>query len=385
MAADIRKDSSHASRFSRFIIAYILLYISHTMKIALFHDYFNSRGGGERVVQALAKKFRPDIYTYFFNRENTYPDIANYRIHESGSKWTKTPFARNLDMIRFFRNLDLKGRYDAVILHGYIAVWGSNNHPNVWYSIGTPKNIYSHELLTEPIHRRLQMSVWKRLVKQSNLEAVSKVDKMIVNSNLSRDRTWRMYGRESEVIYPPVDTKNFHSKKPEGFFFTASRLETNKRIHLIIEAFKKMPDKKLKIAGDGSVRKILERMASGYPNIEFLGRVGDEHLKELYATCNAFIFVPIMEDFGLVPVEAMASGKPVIAANEGGLKESMVDGKTGFLINANASEIMAAVEKCTDEYVAKVKNNCIKQAKKFDVSVFNMKMEKALKNAVRGK
>ncbi len=355
------------------------------MKVALFHDYFNSRGGGERVVQALAKKFNPDIYTYFFNREKTYPDIANYRIHESGSRWKNTPVARNLDMVKFFKKLDLKGKYDAYILHGYIAVWGSNNHPNVWYSIGPPKNIYSPELLTEPLHRRIQMSVWRRLLRRSNMEAVSKVDKMIVNSELSRERTWNIYKREAEVIYPPVDTKSFYNKKPEGFFFTASRLETNKRIHLIIEAFKRMPDKKLKIAGDGSEKKTLERMAAGCSNIEFLGRVSDEHLKELYATCNAFIFVPIMEDFGLVPVEAMASGKPVIAANEGGLKESMIDRKTGFLINANATEIMAAAEKCTDEYVAKVKNNCIRQAKKFDVSVFNRKMEKALKNVIEGK
>jgi glycosyltransferase involved in cell wall biosynthesis len=148
--------------------------------------------------------------------------------------------------------------------------------------------------------------------------SAARVDRFAANSENVRRRIWKTYRRESEVVYPPVDVASFHHRPAEDYFLIVSELVSYKRIDTAVRAFAK-GGRKLRVAGDGPEYRRLRAAAGG--NVEFLGRVGDTELRELYACCRAFL-LPGEEDFGIAPVEALASGKPVIALGRGGVLET---------------------------------------------------------------
>jgi glycosyltransferase involved in cell wall biosynthesis len=155
-----------------------------------------------------------------------------------------------------------------------------------------------------------------------------------------------------------------------------------KRVELQIEAFRKMPDMKLKIAG--SIYPEYEELVANAPdNVEFMGVVSEEELTDLYANCTGFLTTAIDEDFGITPLEAMASGKPVVATREGGYMETVVDGYTGIMVGPNADEIVEAVGTLSIE-PAMYKEECIKQAAKFDYSKFEKRINDIVKNCMEG-
>jgi glycosyltransferase involved in cell wall biosynthesis len=171
------------------------------------------------------------------------------------------------------------------------------------------------------------------------------VDFFIANSNNVAAKIRKLYGREAAVIYPPVEIERFYLlEEPQPYYLIVSALVPYKKIDIAIEAFNrlKLP---LKIAGEGPLRKKLEKIAK--PNVEFLGWVDDNSLNRLYASCQALVF-PGEEDFGIVPLEAQASGRPVIAYGKGGVRESIVPlgreplvseyGPTGILFQEPTAE-----------------------------------------------
>lgn len=169
-------------------------------------------------------------------------------------------------------------------------------------------------------------------------QAADRVDFFVANSQTVADRIQKYYRRDSEIIYPPVNTGAFHlSPKPKTYFLTGGRLVAYKRFDLVIEAFNKtgLP---LKIFGAGPVEKDLRKMAKA--NIEFVGRVSEKEQRELYANAKAFIH-PQEEDFGITPVEAMASGTPVIAYRKGGATETVVEGLSGEFFDEQSWEELA--------------------------------------------
>lgn len=173
--------------------------------------------------------------------------------------------------------------------------------------------------------------------------SADRADKIIANSNFVAKRIKKYYKKNSTVIYPPVNVNNFYiSKKQEGYFLMVGRLIAYKRFDIAIQAFNKL-GLPLKIIGRGPELKRLKSMAK--PNIEFLGRVPDEKLALYYAKCQAFIF-PQEEDFGIVAVEAMASGRPIIAYRGGDIPEHMEEGKMGvFFEKQKPEDIVEAVKK----------------------------------------
>lgn len=196
--------------------------------------------------------------------------------------------------------------------------------------------------------------------------SAERVDKIIANSNFVAKRIKKYYRKNSLVIYPPVNTENFYiSKKRENYFLMVGRLIAYKRFDIAIQAFNNL-GLKLKIIGRGPELKRLKRMAKS--NIEFVGRVPDEKLADYYAKCQAFIF-PQEEDFGIVAIEAMASGRPLIAYRGGDIPEHMEEGKMGvFFENQTADDLTEAVNKFREmnfnsEYIRE-------KAKKFDKNLF---------------
>ncbi len=197
-------------------------------------------------------------------------------------------------------------------------------------------------------------------------EASLRVDEFWSISDFIQGRIKKYYSKDSKVIYPPVNVSKFHvSDKISDYFFMAGRLVSYKRFDLAVKAFNKngLP---LKIVGIGSEFKKLKSIAN--KNIEFLGLVSDEKLANLYSHAQACIF-PQEEDFGIVPLESMASGRPVIAYRAGGAAETVVENKTGIFFNEqNQESLQAAVEKF--HHLDFQPEDCRKQAEKFDVDIF---------------
>jgi glycosyltransferase involved in cell wall biosynthesis len=163
-------------------------------------------------------------------------------------------------------------------------------------------------------------------------------DTYVANSTVVADRIKRFYGRESIIVPPPVAVQRFTpSNKVEDFYLIVSRLNPYKRVDLVVKAFNDL-GRQLQIIGDGPDRAVLERMAK--PNIKFLGRLPDPEVAEYYARCCALIF-PGDEDFGIVPLEANAAGRPVIAFKAGGALDTVVNGQTGIFFEELTPESLS--------------------------------------------
>jgi len=203
--------------------------------------------------------------------------------------------------------------------------------------------------------------------------AADRVDVYVTNSKTSQQRIKKYYRRDAAIIYPPVETEKFYiSDKQEDYFLAGCRLVPYKRIDNIISAFKES-GLKLKIFGDGIDKERLRAIADGAPNIEFLDRVSDETRSELYSKCQAYIN-PQKEDFGITVVEAMASGRPVIALRAGGAVETVISGQTGVFIESDSPQAIAEAVKNFDSSKfnpAEIRNH----ASQFSVDNFKGKIK----------
>jgi glycosyltransferase involved in cell wall biosynthesis len=312
--------------------------MSKPERVAISHEWLTTLGGSERVVEALLELY-PDapVHTSFMSSVN---------LPESMQAWDiRTSFVQNLPFLdtiaqRYiplfplaFESFDFSS-YDLVLSSSSACAKGILTGPE------TTHICYCHTPLRyawEPfLDQRFRFS--RPLVKAGNdlvlhylrlwdRQAADRVDYFIANSNNVASKIAKYYRREAAVIHPPVNVDRFnHVAMPRTYFLVVSRLVSYKRVELAVEAFTRL-GLPLKVAGDGPEREWLERIAGD--NIEFLGYVDDREIQELLAGCLALIF-PGEEDFGIVPVEAMAAGRPVIGYGRGGLTESVIEGETGL-------------------------------------------------------
>lgn len=214
------------------------------------------------------------------------------------------------------------------------------------------------------------------------------VDFFIANSKFIARRIKKVYGRDADVIYPPVDVERFKLKSSkENFYLTASRLVPYKRIDLIVEAFSKMPDKKLVVIGDGPEMSKIKKLARS--NIEIMGYQSNEIMEEFMMNAKAFVFAA-EEDFGITPVEAQACGTPVIAYGKGGVLETIKpygeEGPTGLFFNEQkVDSIISAINRfeSVSHFISPI--NCRKNAEKFSVSRFRLEIEQYVLNKYQQK
>jgi glycosyltransferase involved in cell wall biosynthesis len=189
----------------------------------------------------------------------------------------------------------------------------------------------------------------------------------------------RYYGRKSEIIYPPIEFSRFKINKAKDFYLFVGQLNPYKKADLAVRAFNQS-GKKLLVIGDGPQRKKLEKLAG--PNISILGNQTDDVLNGYYSTCNGLVF-PGEEDFGITPLEAMASGKPVIAYSKGGALETVIDGKTGILFHdQNEHALNYAIEKAKD--ICWDVDFLREQAKKFDKAIIKKKLQNLIMQKYEG-
>lgn len=322
------------------------------MKVALIHDHLAQDGGAEKVLKVLAELF-PDapIYTLLFEPKNANKYYSNRHIETSIIQ--KLPFGVShyqwympfMPMaVEFF---DLSG-YDLVISDTSSFAKGvitSTHTLHICYCHTPTRYLWSdtHQYINELKYNKYFkkiISLVLNYIRMWDKLAADRVDKYIANSYFVAKRIKKYYKRESTVIYPPVQIEQFKiSDKIGDYFLIGGRLAPYKRVDIVIEAFKKL-GKKLKIFGDGVDLTHLKKIAGEDSNIEFLGRVNDEAKADLYRHCLAFIN-PQEEDFGITMVEAMASGRPVIAYQSGGALEIVKSGITGEFFSQQITDSLA--------------------------------------------
>lgn len=325
------------------------------MRVALVHEWLTNVAGSERVLLALHELYpEAPVYTSVFVPEQ-FPQLDGadvrtsflQRIPGAKTRHQAFPLLRTVAFERF----DLDG-YDVVISSSHAEAKGVITRPetlHVCYCY-TPIRYYwsgYHHYLENPRFGALNplvkavmpymtnyLRVWDRC-------AADRVDRFVAISRHVAKRIRKYYRRDSDVIYPPVNTSWLSiSPAVEDYFLLVGRLIPYKRADLVVEAFNRL-GLPLKIVGTGSEMETLR--AAARPNIEFLGRVPDVELGELYSRCQALIF-PQEEDFGIVPLEAMAAGRPVIAYRAGGALETVVEGETGiFFDRQDAQSLLEAV------------------------------------------
>jgi len=182
------------------------------------------------------------------------------------------------------------------------------------------------------------------------------------------------------VVYPPCETEHFIWQGQEDFYLSTARLDSLKRVDLIVKAFIKMPGKKLVVTSGGPELGKLKRLACDASNVSFTGWVGEGELQRLVGNSIATIYVPKEEDFGMSPVESMSAGKPVIGVAEGGLLETVVDKETGFLLRPDPREedIIGAIRKMDGSMALEMRGACEERAQQFDVKIFIEKMRNVM-------
>jgi len=344
------------------------------MKIAILHDSFDVLGGAEISLLYLAKGLQATIFTTNIDFDAIKKlGFNEVKIKSIGKVPNIDNIKQPLTKIKFW-TLKLKG-FDLFIFGGCYSIFASaRNQPNLWLCFSPLKGLYLPEKKVSEFIKSHIVKIQKAIDKG----AVKKIGRIIASSKNVQKRIKDIYAIDSVVVYSPIETKIFYCNSPQDYWLSLARIDPYKRIEMQVEAFKSLKDKKLMIVGGASKfhQNYFEQIKkTALDNVEFAGPVFDkEKIKNLYANCRGFITTSKDEDFGMNVVEAMASGKPVIAPNEGGYKETIINGKTGTLIdNIDEDKLAQAIEEMDKKIQANplsFKNACQEQAKRFDVEVF---------------
>ncbi|VVB98582.1 Trehalose synthase [uncultured archaeon] len=346
------------------------------MDLVIAHPFLSQRGGVERVVLEIAKKFNPVIYTVTYQPESTFSEFKDFDVRVLPRSALEKPFfflrgdARRSGAVsagfRYYLT-KIKDDYDVINAHGTPSEWIRNRNERVCWYCHSPNreafDLYEFRMRELSLPRKILNSGLISAYKAAENSAVPRIEKIVCNSEVTNARIKKYLDRnDAEVISPGVDPKEFSNEGYSKYFLCPSRIVPEKRFEYAIEAFrafcarkKGLPDASGKFSPNTSAKgwklvisgflpknyrerkylEFLKRLADGL-EVEFKLDVSDPELKKLYANYYSVLFSAMNEDWGLVPLEAMACEKPCISVNEGGPALSIKDGKTGFLVNSPA-------------------------------------------------
>ena len=365
------------------------------MKIALVHDYIKEYGGAERVLEVLHEIY-PDapIYTSLYFPQFLGPHRERFKKMKICTSWLQyIPFAYKLiSPLRLlspfaFKSFNLSN-YDVVIVSQTGAyfpnlVQKTKDQRLICYTHTPPRYLYGYKTAREWKNNKLLLilgEVANHILRVVDFTSSKNVDIFIANSEEVKVRIQKFYRREAVVVYPPVDVPRGNSQSSivnRQYYLAGGRLARAKGMDVIIEAFNKN-GKALKIFGKAFAGYGEELKNKAKSNIEFLGEVSDKEKLDLMAGAKAFVFASYDEDFGITPVEAMGMGTPVIAYKSGGVKETVVDGKTGMFFEENSPDSLnSAIERF--EKMKIDPKNCQIQAQKFSKEQFIKNIQNLVK------
>ncbi len=357
------------------------------MRVALVYDRLNKIGGAEQILQAFHSLYpQAPWYTSFWNPARApftktwdirTPALGRWpwvRSHHELFPWL-TPF--------IFESFDFSA-YDLVISIGSAECKGIITKPGTFhlhYCLTPTRYLYSHasEYLSNPLYRAVAkyLRLWDQV-------AATRPDNMIAISTPVKNRIQKYYHRDSDIIFPPVNTKKFapsdkltnrQADLPKDYFLVVSRLVPYKRLDILIRAANQSRSE-LIVIGEGSEKSRLAKLAG--PTVHLFGHVSDQELPGYYHHCTAYLQANI-EDFGISMVEAQAAGKPVIAYGAGGAKDILIPNKTGILLTSCS---VASFAKAMEQFgtMSFVPTECIQNAQRFDTSHWRRIMRERIAN-----
>jgi len=318
------------------------------LRVAIVHDWLVTDAGAEKVLKALLDIYpHADIFSLVdFLSPSDREAVLDGRFAKT-SFIQKLPFAKKHFRSYFFlfplaiESFDLS-KYDLIISSSWAVAKGVKTHKNqlhisyCYTPIRYAWDLYDEYTASLPQPKKLFVQATLGYIRKWDIKTLHRVDHFIADSIFVQERIKRTYKRDSTVIYPPVDTKNYvYEPNKEDFYLTASRLVPYKKTKLIVEAFNEMPDKKLIVIGSGEDLKAIKAIAK--TNISVLGYQEKDALTHYMQKAKAFVYAAI-EDFGIVPIEAMSCGTPVIALSKGGTAETVVEGKNGIHFSEQTKE-----------------------------------------------
>lgn len=316
---------------------------AHSLAIA--HKDYDVRGGGEIFVRRLAEQFDAPVYVGRRNHDNE-PDDGHLDIREIPlsrlDKWAIDRYGITRTAayaLQWQAAADQLAEYDVVVTSGNEPLWyvGPDEQVVIAYTHSTPRFMYDLYQETRDfsgLMGRIGSLFYtaQRVVYESN---VRRPDHWIANSDLVARRMrkyWNLDADQIDVVYPPVDVHSYDpgDRATEDYYLHVGRIAGHKRVGDLVDAWEHMGDRRLVIAGTGPEREALERRAP--ETVEFVGFVDEQRKRELYAGAKALLYPCLNEDFGMVPIESMAAGTPVIGVEEGFTQYQIQDGKNGYTV-----------------------------------------------------
>lgn len=346
----------------------------------VLHDIFDIKGGGERLALSIAETLEADL-GYGKKSPKSF-DLDSMHAFEKIDLGLKIEFAGlktyNLSKI-FSHKTEFLSQYKNVVYSGIICPLAINNHlngGNFYYCHTPPRFVYDkyhHYLKQYMLPQQLMLRMLVAWLKPQYEASVALMDVVFTNSKFVKARVKKYLNRDSIVIYPPCKIDQFYNKPAQSYYLSTARFDELKRVDKIIDAFKRMPDKKLVLCSSGSEDVRLRNLANNSANITFTGQVSDEKLHTLISECIATIYIPKDEDFGMSPVESMAAGKPVICSGHGGPIESVIDGETGFYVKEESIEqsLIDCVNRLDVNQAISMRKACHHRALKFSEENFH--------------
>jgi glycosyltransferase involved in cell wall biosynthesis len=359
-------------------------------RVAIVHYWLVAMRGGERVVERLLRLYPgADLFTHVYDPAAMSATIREARV--TTSFINRLPFAKKAYqcylplMPMALEELDLTG-YDVVISSESGPAKGVMTAPgslHLCYCHSPMRYIWDHyhqyRNSTNPL-ARLAMSMTYHKLRQWDVTSAQRVDRHVANSHFVAQRIRKFWRREADVIHPPVDIDLFTPSRDVGNgYIWVGQLVPYKRPDLAVEAFNRngLP---LTIIGRGKMSSELRRMAR--PNIRFIERLGFNELRQAYAECRAMVMTA-QEDFGIAPVEAMASGRPVIAYGSGGALDTVVPGSTGLLFHRqDAESLIDAVDEMETLFGQFDPNATMRHARQFSSENFDRKIAALIASAL---
>ncbi len=373
-------------------------------KILVLHDTFLYRWGGERLILMIANALDADIASGFFSpgsydlraqgfKGKMIPLMPQWFLYDFPWMPTKMAFICKNGLRHFglkwafsVKTKKLKKDYDVIIMSGdcLSAVKNFRRKKIIYYCHTIPRYLFDQRETYEKKVPKSMLMVYQYMTskfRREYLKDLRKIKILVTNSKNTQKRIKTFTKRDADILYPPVDTDFFKPAKnaeKKWYFFSFARLSSIKRVDRIVTAFQKMSEEKLILTygkNDPEREKIFS-MIEGYKNISAICSPDDEELRQLIQEATATIYVPVDEDFGMSPVESMSCGTPVIGVNDGGLKETIIDGKTGILIHSDCTpgDIAKAVKKIKTLW--DMSFACQKRAEEFGLKQFENELRK---------
>lgn len=357
-------------------------------QLAILHDYIEHTDGGSRLCTILGRQLDADLYYGFRRAEHPFftppygPGAEQALMHA-----INIPLLRQFLLTRTFSTrTQFIRKYPTTIFSGFYAPLAAphlEGQQGIYYCHTPPRFVYGERdffLSTVPAVARPLLNSFINWYAPQFKNTLPYIQTIVANSKNVQERIKKFLHRDSTIVYPPCDTEQYHNAESQGYYLSMGRLDPLKRIDVIINAFKKMPTKKLVITSSGPSEEQLKKLAADCDNIKFMGQLSEKQLQKAIAESIATIYIPKQEDFGMCAIESMAAGKPVIVAAEGGLLETVTDGDTGIFTpeDPHDKDIIEAVNSLSANKATSMKTACFDRAAQFDTSVFVNAMKRLI-------